>query len=75
MLLNANHIWVHGADVVNIGEDKGLGWVKAEGKNILDIVLTHLVGTFWTVQFNFLLVNVFLVISDLNDQGNIENSL
>ena len=75
MLLDAKHILVHVTDVVAVREDKGFLWVETEGQNVLDVVLAHLERTFRSVELNFWLVDIFLVISDLDHKGDIEDSL
>ena len=75
MLLNANDVRVHVADIIDIAEDECLLRVETKGENILDIVASHLVGALGSIKFNLLLVNVLLVISDLNNEGYVENTL
>ena len=62
-------------DVVDIREDEGLIRVEAEGQNVLHVGLTHSVGAFGTIELNFGLVDVLLIVSHLNYKGYIEDAL
>ena len=75
MLLGLKNVRVHLLDVVDVREDEGLGRVEAEGQNVLHIVLSHLVRASWSFKLDLGLVDVFLVISDLNHEGHVENAL
>lgn len=75
MFLDTENILVHMADVIAVRKDEGLFGVETKGQNVLDIILAHLERTFGSVKINFRLVNVFLIISDLNDKRNIEDPL
>lgn len=75
VLLNFDHVWVHVLDVIDVREDKGFLRVEAKSKNIFDIVETHLDGSFGSFKLHLLLVDVFLVVSDLNDKRDVKDAL
>ena len=75
MFLHADHVRVHVADVVNVREDEGLCWIKAERQDILHVIAPHLDRAFWPIKLNLLLVDVLLVVGGLNHEGHVEDAL
>ena len=72
MLLESTDIGVHDAHIPRIQDDESFFRVKAQGQNILDILVSHL-GVF--IQISSILMEVFLVVSYLNDEGHIKGFL
>lgn len=75
VLLDADHVRVHVANVVDIAEDESLLGVETEREDILDIVASHLVRALGTIKVDLRFVNVLLVVSDLDDKGHVKNAL
>lgn len=72
ILLNFDSVWIEILNVLSILKDKSLLRVKSKGYNILYIAYCHL-KNFLILKFRS--VHKLLVISYLNDQGNIKSIL
>ena len=75
VFLELDYVGVQLLDVVNIGENEGFVGVEPKRKDIANVILAHLIGSFRPIQLNLLLVQILLVVSDLNDQGHVEGFL
>ena len=72
VLVDLDGVGVEVLDVSRVHEYENFLWVVAEGNYVLDIADGHLLHSF---QVKLGSVQIFLVIGDLDDQGNIERLL
>lgn len=72
MLLDTKYIRVQMLDVLNVRENESFLWIKTKSNDILNIVDAHLNCTFGSIKFALRSVDVFFIISDLNDKRYIE---
>ena len=72
ILLHLNGVGVKVLYIARIHEYENLFWVVPEGDDVLDIADGHFLHSF---EVKLGSVQIFLIISDLDDQGNIESLL
>lgn len=75
MLLNFNYVGVQMLNVFHIGEDECFFWVETESNNVLNVVYAHGNCAFWTFELKLWSVNIFLIVRDLDYEGNIKSFL
>ena len=59
-------------DIVEVGEDEGLGRIKADADDVFGVLGSKAFGV---GDFDFGVVHVFLVVGEHDDEGNVENIL
>jgi hypothetical protein len=72
ILLDLDCVGIKMLNVSRVHEYENFLWVVAEGNDILDIANGHLLYSF---EVKLRSVQIFLIISDLDDQGYIESLL
>ena len=72
VLLDPDHVRVQVLDVLDIGKDKSLLWVEAEGDDVLDVAYAHCDCAFGTLEFKLGAVDVLLVVCDLDHNRHVE---
>ncbi len=72
MLLESANIGVHSSHILRIDKDKGLFRVKPQSQNVLNIFISQFSEL---SQITAILMEIFFVISDLNNEGNVKGLL
>ena len=75
VLLDFDNVRVQMLYVFDVGKDECFFWVKAESNNVLNVVYSHRHCAFWTFELKLWSVNIFLIIGDLDYEGNVESFL
>lgn len=72
MLLDPDHVRVQVLNVLDIGKDKSLLWVKTEGDNVLDVADAHCNCAFGALEFKLGPVDVLLIVCDLDHNRHVK---
>jgi hypothetical protein len=72
VFLHLYGVGVQVLDIFHIAENEGLLWVEAESDDVFHVVLSHLDDV---VKIEFWLVDVFFVVSDLNNEWHSKSIL
>jgi len=75
VLLDFDNVRVQMLDVFDVGKDECFFWVKAESNNVFYVVYSHRHCAFWTFELKLWSVNIFLIVRDLDYEGNIKSFL